>query len=234
MLVRKQTLTLIKSLCQSPRLPHHKKFNIWSQHIFPRSQTMVTLFNRSQACKWLSQRLLLNRFIERDGEMPLWILWGKSGEEVVTLMAPSLHRYLLKVTWSSAALPSASLKQSFKKDIPNSCNGLRITKKDSTLAKSRSLSNSGARRLYILIRSKRSAKQTLPQSRAMKSKKALENNLPLAKSFTNTPRGLWKSSSETIGLENFSSILRTISRLRVTQYPKKEEARVLAPRTRRI
>jgi len=178
MLVRNQIKTLNKSWCIVLSLWLHllKKTIRWCKDSSPR---FLALLGKSpQACKILSPLLPLNRYTERDGSTNPWWLWGKSGEEDAILMALSLPNSLLKVTWSSAAASSASLKLSFKKGIPYSCNVLNITKKDLTLATSRSSSNLGPWKLYILTQSKRSAKQMLPQNRAMKNKMTKKVLLP--------------------------------------------------------
>ena len=178
MLVRNQIKTLNKSWCIVLSLWLHllKKLSRWCKDSSPRF--LALLGKPPKACKILSPLLPVNRYTERDGPTNPWQLWGKSGEEDAILMALLLPNSLLKVMWSSAAASFASLKLSFKIGIPNSCNGLNITKKDLTLATSRSSSNSGPWRLYILTQNKRSAKQTLPQNRAMKNKMKKKVRLP--------------------------------------------------------
>ena len=136
MLGKKSTKTLMISLFHNLLLVwlrHHKKTNKWFQDSSPRLQTMHTLFKQPKACKKLSQPLLLNQSTERDGWTIPWTLWEQSGEEGENLMVPVLLAYLLKATWSSAAASSASLKHSFKIDIPSSFIGLKMKKRDSTL-----------------------------------------------------------------------------------------------------
>jgi len=178
MLVRKQTKTLNKSWCIVLSLWLHllKKPSRWCKDSFPRF--LALLVKPPQPCKNLSLLLPLNRYTEVVGATNPWQLWENSGEEGAILMELSLPKSLLKVTWSSAAASSASLKLSFKKGIPYSCNGLNITKKDLTLATSRSSSNSGPWRLYILTQNKRSVKQMHHKNRAMKNKMIKKVLLP--------------------------------------------------------
>ena len=129
MLGKKSTKTLMISLFHNLLLlwlRHHKKTNKWFQDSSPRLQTMHTLFKQPKACKKLSQPLPLNQFTERDGWTIPWTLSEQSEEEGENLMVPVLLAYLLKATWSYAAASSASLKHSFKIDIPSWYIGLKI------------------------------------------------------------------------------------------------------------